>query len=264
MGSDNVIAIGRRFRANETHRSVRSGEDVFYKAEWMETGEDPILSPTVFMVEQPPFAELFAHFHIHNQFQLFVEGSGRIGGHEIGAVTVHYAGAYTGYGPLVAGPNGIKYFTLRPVFEAGAVPLKGARGRMPKGPKRSAMSKVVTVAKMEMLWRLDALVEEVLIPAAPDGLAAIRTILPPGVELPLMDGGAAQGRFIVVLAGSLIHDGDALTKWESLFATTDEPIGDLRSGPEGADIVGLFTPAKDVHYIGDHIPDFARVVGDRP
>jgi hypothetical protein len=41
-------------------------------------------------------------------------------------VVVHYAGAFTGYGPLIAGPQGITYFTLRPVCESGFIPLAQA------------------------------------------------------------------------------------------------------------------------------------------
>jgi hypothetical protein len=256
-----MIVIGRQSLAEATRRPIQSG---FYRADWMEAGADPILSPTVFMVEQPPLAELFPHFHIQNQFQLFVEGAGRIGRHKFDAVTVHYASAFTGYGPLTAGPTGLKYLTIRSVFEAGAIPLKDTQGRIPKGPKRAAASKPITVTTEEMLRELNVTVEKMMIGPASDGMMAIRTILPPGAVLPFVDGGAAQGRFVVVLAGDLIHEGLALTKWESLFATLDEPMRDLRAGTIGADIVSLFIPAKDPCYFGDHIPHFDRVVPNGP
>ena len=58
----------------------------------METGSDPLLSPTVFLAEQPPDCEPLPHFHRQNQFQLFVEGSGLIGKEQIRPMTIHSAG----------------------------------------------------------------------------------------------------------------------------------------------------------------------------
>ena len=80
----------------------------------MDSGDDPTLSPTVALIEQPAGFEFMPHFHRQNQFQVFVGGSGSLGRHALAPVVVHYAGAYTGYGPLLAGPEGIQYFTLRP------------------------------------------------------------------------------------------------------------------------------------------------------
>lgn len=81
----------------------------------MASGCDPARSPTVALIEQPAGFEFMPHFHRHNQFQVFVGGSGSIGRHALAPVVVHCAGAYTDYGPRVAGPEGIQYFTLRPV-----------------------------------------------------------------------------------------------------------------------------------------------------
>lgn len=97
----------------------------FHKGEWMESGQDPRLSPTVFLVEQPANTTLKTHFHGENQFQVFVRGSGSIGRETISPMTVHYAGAYTGYGPLLSGPEGLFYFTIRAVFR----PAPRARSR---------------------------------------------------------------------------------------------------------------------------------------
>ena len=45
----------------------------------MDSGDDPELSPTVYLVEQGPNISLRTHFHRNNQFQLFVRGEGSIG-----------------------------------------------------------------------------------------------------------------------------------------------------------------------------------------
>src|SRR5688572_4441868 len=104
----------------------------------MESGNDPRLSPTVFLVEQPPNTTLQPHFHRQNQFQLFVGGGGTFGRAPLQPITVHYAGAYTAYGPLVAAGQGIQYFTIRPVCESGFIPVAEREQKMIRGPKRHA------------------------------------------------------------------------------------------------------------------------------
>ena len=91
-----MIVTGTRAHGLTKRRPIDVNGTTFYKSEWMECGADPALSPTVFLVEQPPNTELVSHFHRQNQFQLFVDGAGSIGRETLGAVTVHYAGAYTG------------------------------------------------------------------------------------------------------------------------------------------------------------------------
>jgi hypothetical protein len=110
-----MISIGTRQHGAARRRPIDVRGDCYHKGEWMESGDDPVLSPTVFLIEQPPNATLVPHFHRQNQFQLFVDGGGTLGKHAVETVTVHYAGAYTGYGPLISGNQGIKYFTIRPV-----------------------------------------------------------------------------------------------------------------------------------------------------
>src|SRR6056297_1868691 len=69
--------------------------------------------PQGFLVEQPPEAITLPHFHEANQFQVFVEGRGRMGRHAAEPLTIQYANAHTPYGPIVASETGVKYFTLR-------------------------------------------------------------------------------------------------------------------------------------------------------
>lgn len=90
--------FSRDASALEDRKPVVVEGDTYYKSDWMDSGRDPENSPTVFLVEQAPHVSLRTHFHRQNQFQLFVRGGGRLGPHDVSALTVHYAGAYTGYG----------------------------------------------------------------------------------------------------------------------------------------------------------------------
>jgi hypothetical protein len=243
-----MVLIGTRTHGERRRRAIAVGDETFHKAEWMESGDDPGLSPTVFLVEQPPNTTLAPHFHRQNQFQLFVEGAGSIGRHPLRSLTVHYAGAYTGYGPLVAGESGIKYFTIRPVCESGFVPVAEAREKMIPGPKRHAQSAPFDERAPQDLGRLAAVEVEVAIPFADDGLGATVSSLPPGARLPGERAAAGDGQFLVVIAGSLRYGDIVLERWESMFVARDDEFPELLAGPGGAQVVAMHTPSKAAAY----------------
>jgi hypothetical protein len=243
-----MIVVGTRDHGSRRRRPIPVMQDTFHKSEWMESGDDPVLSPTVFLVEQPPGTVLVPHFHRQNQFQLFVDGAGSIGRHPLGPVTIHYAGAYTGYGPLVSGPQGITYFTIRPVCESGFVPVAEAGERMIRGPKRHAQAGPIALVGKDALAALAEPAHDTLIDPAPDGLAAIASCLPPGTRHASEPVPGSQGQFVFVLAGSLLHAGRELAPWEHLFADSTEAPLPLIAGAGGAQVVALHVPPRDPAY----------------
>lgn len=242
-----ITASAAHGRERRRHLRLPDGFE-YHKSEWMECGQDPVLSPTVFLVEQFPGARLVTHFHGQNQFQVFVDGSGTIGPHALGPVVVHYAGAYTGYGPIVAGAQGLSYFTIRSVFEQGAMVLPEKRDMMRRGPKRQFHTDPIPPASAAELAGLEAVVVDDLVADQPDGVAVRRIRMPPGQASVALDPSLGWGQFSIVIAGSLEHDGRALVRWESLFASPDEPAPVLRAGPEGADVLCLRPAPQDTAY----------------
>jgi hypothetical protein len=243
-----MIVVGTRANGERRRRPIPVMHDTFYKSEWMECGDDPQLSPTAFLVEQPPNCNLVPHFHRQNQFQLFVEGSGLIGREELGAVTVHYAGAYTGYGPLLSGPDGIKYFTIRAICESGFTPITEAKEKMVRGPKRHAKSDPVlplSPAALAALVRTELLL---LIETGEDGMGASLTRLPPGARYAAGHVPGSEGQFLFVTSGTLGRGEATLGRWESLFLLTGAAPPALVAGPGGAEVVAMFIPHKDAAY----------------
>lgn len=220
----------------------------YQKSDWMESGRDPEFSPTVFLVEQPPNVSLRTHFHRQNQFQLFVRGEGSMGPHRLGALTVHYAGAYSGYGPLVSGAGGLAYFTLRSVFETGSLtPVKDA-AQMRRGPKRQLHSQPVMIADTASLAALAAPVVNDLIPLQVDAIAARLYTLAPGTRYTGLDPAGSAGQFYVVLAGSLSVQERRLHTWQSVFISPSENPLELMAGKEGLQAVCLQLPHKAQEY----------------
>ena len=243
-----MISFGTRSRSESRRRPLNMMGGIFYKGEWMENGEDSLYSPTVFLAEQPPNCELAPHFHRQNQFQLFVEGEGSFGQERIGPVTVHYAGAYTGYGPILSGDAWLKYFTSRAVFDTGLTPNTESREKMIRGPKRHAKASAGQPWTIEQLSALQRIQRETVI-AADAGLGAELFRLPPNATHRLLPIAASFGQFIFVLAGTSLVDGATLSLWESAFLPAEDGDVAITAGAQGAEVITLHMPETAGQYL---------------
>ncbi|OUM03684.1 hypothetical protein [Variovorax sp. JS1663] len=242
-----MITLGSAALADETrHHRVLDNGFGFHRSEWMQSGRGPGLSPTVFLVEQPPGSVLAPHFHMQNQFQVFQAGSGLLGRHAVGPGSVHYAGAFTGYGPLAAGPEGLSYFTIRAVFETGANFLPAARERMRQGPRRHAQGPTHEPLAPEALRGLASARRVPLI--APQGnLEAYALQLPPLAPVEPGEPGGS-GQFQLVLAGALETPQGRLQTWESRYLSPGEEATGCTAGADGLHLLVLQMPANAHEY----------------
>ena len=191
-------------------------------------------SPQAYLVIQPPNSVTRPHFHLTNQFQVFVGGSGRVGKLRVDPVTVQYAGANTPYGPIFAEDAGIHYFTLRQEWDSGAKYLPGERDRLVKGRQRQVVGSTTG----------GGVPEEALFAPQADGLLALSLRLAPGVSTPLPDSGAGGGQYHVVLAGSLARGGEELGPHSLEFASADEGPVEIAAGPRGLELLLLRFPRR--------------------
>ena len=84
--------------------------------------------PHAFMVQIGASRDpIKTHYHRVDQFQYVRSGSGRIVPHGIVAGSVHYTDAYTPYGPVAPGPEGLTYLTLRGTIDNGAYYMPESR-----------------------------------------------------------------------------------------------------------------------------------------
>jgi hypothetical protein len=212
-------------------------ESASTKTEWMDHGSGPGLAPNVWLVRMPPGEAIGTHFHTQNQFQLFVEGSGRIGQREVGPVTAHYAGAFSGYGPLVAGDRGLAYFTVRARHDPGAQHLPEARSQQAPGPRRVWTGPVMARRPDDAPFERSELAFE---QAHDDGMRIEVHTIAPGDRLSVA--ATAEGLFACVLAGQ-VREGDAvLDRLEWLFVTPQEDISLIATSPSGAEVILLHMP----------------------
>lgn len=201
-------------------------------------------SPQAFMVEmgagQPP---LRTHFHVVDQFQVVVRGSGRLGRHELLPGSVHYADQCTPYGPLSAGPAGLAYVTLRSSTDTGAHFMPESRtglrdrladtGERPPAARRNVSFDVPPGDGAPGVTEL----------LAHDGglhLGAV-TLVPHGCHGIGPIGGS--GAFLVVTRGHVV-DGESVRRPGALRWLAPGQAARISAGPEGATLALLQLPAR--------------------
>lgn len=175
--------------------------------------------PDVYFVEQGPGVVLPAHFHRENQFQIVMLGDGTFGKKPMQAFRLHYAGAYTPYGPIAAGNDGIGYLTVRATYDPGARTMPDERdelhavGRKP----RDLVSAPIEFGRPARPERRAILGPE------PDGVAAWLYELPPGASIEGPDPSGTAGQFLVVLDGEMrASDGKLLPPRSCVFVDSGE------------------------------------------
>jgi hypothetical protein len=206
--------------------------------------------PQGFLVNQPAGAITRAHFHESNQFQVFVGGGGRFGKQPAAPLTVQYASGHTPYGPIVAGEQGVQYFTLRQRWDPGAKYMPEMRDRLQRGRQRQALFADLPLQDATTLaQRKDNDMLYFLSPEA-DGLCGALLSVAAYGSADIPDPGAGAGQYHVVVAGSMCvepdhangHGEQLLDRLSCQYAFTDD--GPLRAtaGAAGLQLLVLRFP----------------------
>lgn len=252
-----VLIASRQQAAARRHRFVTPGGATTFvstylgtnKMELLGQGRSPaevaagVQGPMAYLVEQEANSTVEAHFHEVAQFQLFIGGSGRIGTHPLEGITVHYAGAHSPYGPIAAGPDGVRYMTLRRHWDRGAQWMPGAAPvlRGMQGRKHVAFTSPPLSCSAVPGERQGTDTEVVLDPAAAGGAGAWLLHAGAGRELPDA-ASTANARFWYLLGGTAQGTGIELVPGSCLYAAEAEAAGPLRAGPAGAELVQVQFP----------------------
>jgi len=207
--------------------------------------------PQAFLIEMQADDFILPHFHQVAQFQVFVAGSGSMGRNppDRRPVTIHYADAFTGYGPITAGPRGYSYFTLRARKDPGPVYLHDPDFRQKLRPSRKRHFTVdVELSTEPVLMHCGQATLRNLTPEpadGPDGPSAwlARAGSDMTVQGPDPQGGG--GQFCLVLSGSLrAPDGRLLPEWSLVHLLPgDGPLA-LNAGPQGLEALVLHYAAE--------------------
>jgi hypothetical protein len=235
-------------QARRRHLVLPNGTG-YFKGEYMLAPVEPGKpSPHAFLVEQDPNTTILTHFHQQNQFQVIIGGSGTLGRHTVEPLLVHYAGAYTGYGPIICGPKGIQYLTFRAHNDPGAKFMPEAREKLLRGPKNHFSSEPIRQLSSDALAQLASVQCEAILPLEESGLAVMLYRLPPGASVPGLAPSTGAGQYRVVVSGSLVNEGQVLQRPESLFLSSDETESIMTAGATGAEVLLLQFPPLAAEY----------------
>lgn len=205
------------------------------KLEYLPYQGETSSGPQAFLVTVPPQGVVPPHFHTVDQFQVFFGVPGAAyKGHPLADCVVHYAEAYTTYGPYSAADEQVEFFTLRPDFTdyVGYMPKQRAEKL-----KRSGRNIHVDVDRsaLEDVPAQTALRSEPLIAATADGLLAELVHLGPGatwtMPAPTLE---SAGRYTVIGFGNLVHRnrnyGPRSVIWSGPTSTGCDVVADAATG----------------------------------
>ena len=188
-----------------------------------------------FLVVRPfAGARIEPHFHDVDQFQVVVDGGGRIGKKRVTPVTFQYADAFTPYGPIVADEK-LSFFTLRNISSGGFWAMPGNKAAMPGRAGRNIEG---TFDIARGVPPAGAVEREELMPREADGVAAVGIRLGAGARA---TGLAAEGkgRFYLVCAGAITVGAKVLGERSVIRLEPEEPTLEMVAGPEGAQVLAL-------------------------
>lgn len=251
-----IRAIPSMFpRGAERVHVVRDNETETWRSDYTER---EIGVPQILLVEQPvPGSAILPHYHSVDQFQIFLEGRGKLGHHDIAPLAIHYANRFTGYGPIVAGEHGMSYYVVRPSFAHDGsfylhTPEARERLKSVRSAKRILLANNLRVAtESELARQTGAHVERVIQPRAgepDDGVFADIVTMGPGARYRGPEPAIGGGQVVLVVAGAAVFGGKALGLRSSIVVTPEELAVELAAGPGGLQALVLQYPrlaAKD-------------------
>lgn len=205
--------------------------------------------PQALMVDMEPGEVVRPHFHGTAQFQLFPAGSGTLGrkNEPIQSLMVQYKDRHTAYGPIVAGPNGLTFVSLR-VFTGVSAPVylddPDMRDKLKPSKRRNWLSSRIELstvsilrhreqAKWEPLWDAATIDDELCAQILRVG--ANQTVAGPNPK-------RAAGYYVYVVNGSMMHQGQELGLWSMTVVEPGEGAFDITAGPKGLEALVLEFP----------------------
>ena len=196
--------------------------------------------PMAFLAQYPPGDNSSTHFHQVDQFQILVQGGGDFGRHQVAPYYVHFARAYTPYGPLHANEkSGWTFMTLRSRFDPGAQRLPGALPVL-KAASRNPWQ-ITANAPFPPPTSGASMLD---VPDIRDdrGLFVKSLTMAPGARITAPSPAGGDGQFVVVVKGSMLHGGTERRALTVSFLKPDEAALEVHAGAEGLEALILNFP----------------------
>lgn len=202
--------------------------------------------PYAALVQFDPGGVSHAHFHIVDQFQVIVDGKGKLGRHDLTPYGVHFSRAYTPYGPLVSDAGtGLEFFVMRAHPDPGSQRLAEKHDQLKLVPDRKPWQ-ITRQVTFPALPSGTAAADTVLqaVPGIKDeqGLAAYTLRMKPNATTCAPDPAHGDGQYLVVVKGSLLRDDREHKALALVFIRPSEGRLQIHAGPEGLEALVLNLP----------------------
>ena len=236
------IAAYDDVKANRTTRQLPRGQGWRTNFLTHPEGADVTEEPMGFLVEGNHERVIRPHFHENDQFQVVVSGGGVLGKHKLSIHTVHFSRAYTPYGPINFGAEGLGFLTLRARKDPGAQYLPDARDKLVGIAQRKPWQ--VTEAP-DFTRSGDVSLKPFSQIKDDRGLAAYSLSLAPNAAVSAPDPSHSGGQHIIVTKGSLAYQGREYKAITIAFVKPYEGAWQLVAGPEGLEALVLSYPRRE-------------------
>jgi rubredoxin len=231
------IAAYDDVRAGAKTREVEIGQAIRTEFLCPELGNKS--DPHAFLAERTANGIIRPHYHDVDQFQIVVTGGGTFGKHELAMHTVHFARAYTPYGPIIADQRGLGFLTLRKIRAEGFFALATKKEELKRIPNRKPWQK----SEQPVFEGVDAVT---LHPFShirdENGLAAYSLKLKPNAKAATPDASRSDGQYLIITKGSLNYDGKEHKAITIVFVRPDEKPFQMVAGAEGLEALVLNFP----------------------
>lgn len=210
---------------------------------------EPAPGPQAVMTEMAAHEEALAHFHGVTQFQIFPAGSGKMGRRDIQSLMVQFKDHHTAYGPIIAGPQGLSFVSLRVRIDE-SVPVyvrqPDAREKLKPSKRRNIFSQPLSLSTEPVLqFRKDVAWEPLFEQKYDDGLDAHLVRLGAGMSVAGPDPRASGGYYLFVANGTLDRDGAIFPLWSMVVVDRGETSFEIKAGPKGLEAVVMQFPIED-------------------
>ncbi len=186
--------------------------------------------PQAFLVRAGPGHVIPGHFHAVDQFQIFVEGSAKLGRFDLHPGSIHYTDAYTTYGPIIATEEGYGYFTLRPVSTTSYHQMPGEAKLLKEARHSSPSQRRMLMGEVAEAPEAQPGIAPIF--TQPDGVGAYRLTAEAGQPLAFPQE-ATHGRFLLIVGGDATVGGESYGPKSCLWADDGEAFAPVIAGAEG-------------------------------
>ena len=213
-------------------------------------GTDVTEEPMGFLVEGNHERVIRPHFHENDQFQVVVSGGGVLGKHKLSIHAVHFSRAYTPYGPINFGADGLGFLTLRARKDPGAQYLPDARDKLIGVEQRKPWQ--VTEAP-DFTRTGDVSLRPFAQIKDDHGLACYSLSVAPNTAVTAPDPSHSGGQHIIVTKGSLAYQGREYKAVTVAFVKPHEGAWQIVAGPDGLDALVLNYPRREAVAANDPV-----------